>query len=251
MDIPIIFEDASFLVIDKPAGLVVNRSDTTRQVETVQDWMESKYSISNTNFPGDQELIVEFKSRGGVVHRLDKDTSGILVLAKTPMAFSKLKNQFKERTTVKKYLALCHGLVEPAFGTINAPIERSPFNRKHFGIFAGGREAQTDYKTIRNINCAIKDDGKEMETLTLLELTPHTGRTHQIRVHLKYLNHPVICDPIYGGRKNYQNDQKFFPRLFLHATSLAIVHPETGKALKFESPLPLDLQIALDSLPIK
>lgn len=220
----IIFEDDSLLVIDKPAGVVVNRAESQKG-ETLEDWAAQK------------GIAVE---RSGIVHRLDKDTSGILVIGKTPEAFENLKDQFKSREVVKKYLALVHGKVIPAEGTINAPIERNPFNRRHFGVFPGGREATTDYKVYNNYN--------DYKNYTLLELTPHTGRTHQIRVHLKYINHPIVSDPIYGGRKNYQADLKFCPRLFLHATYLRIKHPQTGETLEFNSSLPSDLQAVVDSL---
>lgn len=216
MDIPVIFEDDSLLVIEKPSGLVVNRSDTTAKVETLEDWAATK---------------IKDVERSGIVHRLDKDTSGLLVIAKTPESFENLKSQFKNRETVKKYLALVHGKVEPAEGTINAPIERNPFNRKHFGVFPGGREAVTGYRII-----------KQFSDLALLELMPHTGRTHQIRVHMKYINHPIVADPIYGGRKNIRDDLKWCPRLFLHATYLKISNME------FNSPLAPDLQTALDNL---
>ncbi len=217
----IVFEDQSLLVVEKPSGLVVNRAETQKE-ETLEDWAAGK---------------VVGVDRSGIVHRLDKDTSGLLVIAKTPEALANLQAQFKGRKVVKKYLALVHGKVEPKEGSINAPIERSPFNRKHFGVFPGGREAQTDYQTLSHYG-----------DLTLLELTPHTGRTHQIRVHLKYINHPIVADPIYGGRKNYQADVKFCPRLFLHATSLKVKHPGTGEWLEFNSPLPSDLQAVVDKL---
>ncbi len=244
------------LVIDKPTGMVVNRADTTGGVETVQDWVESRRPDDSEDFDGQKSrrsenlkfgksdtpgslsiLEEEFSARSGIVHRLDKDTSGLLVIAKTPEAFEKLKAQFKSRETVKKYLALVHGKVEPAEGSIDAPIERNPFNRKHFGVFPGGREAKTDYRTIQ-----------QFSNSALLEVTPHTGRTHQIRVHMKYVNHPIVADPIYGGRKNYRDDVKFCPRLFLHAAHLEITHPESGELLKFDSPLPPDLQTVLDRL---
>lgn len=210
----IIFEDDSFLIIDKAAGIVVNRSQSAKE-ETIEDWAAGKF----------------------IVHRLDKDTSGLLLVAKTAEAWENLKSQFKNRETVKKYLALVHGKVEPEQGTVNAPIGRNPFNRMHFGVFPGGREAVTDYKIY-----------KCYQNYTLLEVTPHTGRTHQIRVHLKYLNHPVVSDPIYGGRKNYQADKKWCPRLFLHATSLTIKHPVSGETKTFSSPLPADLQTALTGI---
>ncbi len=251
MDIPIIFEDPEFLVIDKPFGIIVNKSDTTKDIETIQDWAEEKYSVSSIQYSGDEESIAEFKSRGGVVHRLDKDTSGLLVIAKNHVAFENLKNQFKERSTIKKYLALVHGKVEPPNGRIDAPIDRSPFNRMHFGIFPSGREAQTDYKTLRNYQLIDPNKTIARNSITLytfLEVTPHTGRTHQIRVHLKHLNHPIVSDPIYGGRKNYQNDLSFCPRLFLHAGHLEIKNPKTGMSMVFDSPLPEDLQTTLDKL---
>ncbi|MCL4389820.1 MAG: RluA family pseudouridine synthase [Patescibacteria group bacterium] len=219
MDIKVIFEDDYLLVVDKPSGLVVNKSETAAGTETMEDWAAGKF----------------------IVHRLDKDTSGLLIIAKTPVALENLQAQFKSRTTVKKYLALVHGKVSPQQGSINAPIARSPFNRMHFGVFPGGREATTDYKTISNFKFQISN-------FSLLELIPHTGRTHQIRVHLKYLGYPIVADPIYGGRKNLQADKRFCPRLFLHATHLEIAHPQTGEILKFDSPLPVDLRKVLDGL---
>ncbi len=211
----IIFENNDFLIIDKPSGLVVNRAETQKG-ETIEDWAAQK---------------VTGVERSGIVHRLDKDTSGLLVIAKTTEVWEKLKAQFKNREVTKKYLTLVHGELYLAVGTVNAPIDRNPFNRMHYGIFPGGREAVTQYKTVQ-----------KYKSLTLLEVTPKTGRTHQIRVHMKYLNHPVVSDPIYGGRKNYQNDLKFCPRLFLHATYLKIDN------LEFNSPLPAELQTVLDQL---
>ena len=244
LDPQIVFEDTEFLIINKPYGVVVNRAETTK-TETIQDWAEKK--VCSSEFVVRSEIDKEFVDRGGVVHRLDKDTSGLLVIAKNPQSFLNLKNQFKERSTFKKYLALVHGKVEPEMGTINAPIERSPFNRMHFGVFPGGREAVTDYRVISSLKLQ-GGFATKISNFSMLELTPHTGRTHQIRVHMKYLNHPIVSDPIYGGRKNYQNDLLFCPRLFLHAAHLEINHPGTGERLIFDSPLPLDLQTALDEL---
>lgn len=213
----IIFEDEFLIVIDKPSGVVVNRAKSQKE-ETIEDWAAGKF----------------------IVHRLDKDTSGLLLIAQTPEILGKLQLQFKNREVVKKYLALVHGVVEPGEGTINAPIERSHFNRMHFGVFPGGKAAETTYK--------IYNGYKNYNGYTLLELTPKTGRTHQIRVHMKYINHPVVSDPIYGGRKNIQADLKFCPRLFLHATYLKINHPKTGEILEFNSPLPPDLAYVLELL---
>ncbi len=231
MNVKIIFEDEFFLVIDKASGVVVNRAES-QKAETLEDWAAGKF----------------------IVHRLDKDTSGLLLIAKTQEVLDNLQGQFKSRTVVKKYLALVHGVVEPSEGSINAPIERSPFNRMHFGVFPGGREAETGYKVLSHAGldpASIQIDSglrRNDKVYTLLELTPRTGRTHQIRVHMKYINHPVVSDPIYGGRKNIQADLKFCPRLFLHATYLKINHPKTSEILEFNSPLPPDLQQVIDQL---
>ena len=233
----IIFEDASFLVVDKPAGVVVSRADTTANVETIQDWVERKFEIQNSKFKNADEFV----NRAGIVHRLDKDTSGLLVIAKTPKAFENLKNQFKNRETVKKYLVLVHGRVEPKEGTVEAPIGRSPFNRRHFGVFPGGRESETSYRVTKLLSNLVTD-------FSFLEVYPKTGRTHQIRVHLKYINHPVVADPVYAGRKNYQADITWCPRIFLHAAFLSFNHPLDGTNMEFNSPLPKDLKTALDLL---
>jgi 23S rRNA pseudouridine1911/1915/1917 synthase len=215
VNVKILFEDDDLIIIDKASGIVVNRAETQKG-ETIEDWAAEK---------------VAGVERSGIVHRLDKDTSGLLVIAKTTEVWEKLKAQFKNREVVKKYLALVHGKLYPKMATVNAPIDRNPFNRMHYGVFPGGREAVTDYKVL-----------KEFKEFSFVELTPHTGRTHQLRVHLKYINHPIVSDPIYGGRKNYQNDLKFCPRLFLHATYLKIDN------LEFNSPLPAELQTVLDQL---
>ncbi len=240
--VKIIFEDEWILAVDKPWGLVVNRSETTTRLQgsTLQDWAERKFTIYNLQFSINDPIFNEFKQKSGIVHRLDKDTSGVLVIAKTIEAYKGLKVQFQGREVTKKYLALVHGKVEPAEGTINAPIERNPFNRKHFGVFPGGRLAETKYKLLKML--------KLPRLLSLLEIEPKTGRTHQIRVHMKYINHPVVSDPIYGGRKQCREDLMFCPRLFLHAQSLKIRHPETGEVKILEAELPDDLKKVLDLL---
>lgn len=234
MDLPVIFEDDYLIVVDKPSGVVVNRADSAKE-ETVQDFAEKRVQKSESD--------EEFNSRGGIVHRLDKDTSGVLVIAKTSDAFQKLKNQFKSRTTTKKYLALVHGKVEPSQGVIDAPIERSPFNRMQFGVFPGGREAQTKYKTVGVYELSGEDKGQNI--VTLVELEPKTGRTHQIRVHMKYIGHPLVSDPIYGGRKQGKKDLSWCPRLFLHAKELTVAHPGSGEEMMFEAELPDELKKAL------
>lgn len=236
----ILHEDEYLLVLDKPAGLVVNRAETTKQ-PTLQDWIEKKLKVKS-----------DFIQRAGIVHRLDKETSGLILVAKTPEAFASLQKQFKERRVNKRYLALVHGKIEPSEGIIKAPITRSPFDRKKFGIFLGGREAETRYKTILNFTCPsgrreFKILNRE-EEFSLLELTPKTGRTHQIRVHLKFIGHPVVGDEFYAGRKTARADRLWCPRQFLHASFLSFFHPKTGEKVEFTSPLPLELKNALKYL---
>lgn len=237
MEPKIIFEDEALLVVDKPAGMTVNRAETTKGEVTVQDWLEEKFKITSQNLK-----FTDFYSRAGIVHRLDKETSGLLLVAKTPEAFISLQQQFKERTVKKTYLALVHGEVKPGEGEIRVPVGRLPWNRKRFGVIAGGREAVTKYKILRYYD--IKMLGK----LTLLELYPETGRTHQLRVHLKYAGHPIFADPVYGGRKRSRDDRKTLARVFLHAAKISFTHPKTGENVQFESLSPKELTNIIGSI---
>lgn len=184
-----------------------------------------------------------FYLRSGVVHRLDKETSGILLVAKTKEAFENLQAQFKERKVEKTYTALVHGLVEPKEGTVEATVGRLPWRRDRFGVLPGGRESKTDYEVISNLTL-------DANYYTLLSLYPKTGRTHQIRIHLKYLGHPVVSDEFYAGRKTARNDRKWCPRLFLHAGEIKFQHPADSKPMSFSSELPVDLRDALGKLEI-
>jgi RluA family pseudouridine synthase len=245
----VVFQDDFFLVIDKPAGMVVNRAETTQGAETVQDWVERKLKLPR--LPKEQEESKTrdtygtfdtrdvFYSRSGIVHRLDKETSGLLLIAKTPEVFENLQRQFKERKVKKKYLALVHGRVGPNKGVIEASISRSPFDRKKFGVFLGGRPAKTRYKILRYY------ENKILGKFSLLELSPETGRTHQIRVHLKFIGYPVVGDEKYAGRKTAKSDRQWCPRQFLHASFLSFTHPITGQKMSFSSKLPSDLQLAM------
>lgn len=228
-DIKIIFEDDDIIVLDKPAGITVNRSETTKG-DTIQDWLEEKLRFQSLGLNRESD----FFKRAGIVHRIDKETSGILLVAKTPEAFENLQKQFKERIVKKTYIALAHGKLTGE-GKINIPVGRLPWNRTRFGVLAGGREALTTYKVLSN-----PEIGKDK--LSLIELYPETGRTHQIRVHLKYINHPIFSDDFYAGRKTARNDRKILPRLFLHAKKISFINPTTGKNLTFESDLPKELK---------
>jgi 23S rRNA pseudouridine1911/1915/1917 synthase len=225
--IPILFEDAQFLCVNKPPGIVVNRADSVT-VETIQDWVMRVYP----DLPREHE---EFYSRAGIVHRIDKETSGCLLIAKNPTAFEHLQAQFKERTIKKTYLAIAHGILVPEEGEIRAPVGRLPWNRERFGILPGGKEAVTRYKTIKTE--IIKKD----IPVTLVALFPETGRTHQIRVHLKYINHPIVSDFQYAGRKTSRNDRLWAPRVMLHAWKISCVHPTLGTAVSIEAPVPEDM----------
>ncbi len=254
-DIRIIYEDDDILIVDKPAAMTVNRAETTRGEVTVQDWMEKRLELDSRTPRGICDLCGndkkgsgndkegdDFYDRGGVVHRLDKETSGVLILAKTPEAFIELQRQFKERIVKKVYLALVHGKLVPMEGEIKAPVGRLPWNRRQFGIVAGGREAVTFYKVKAYYR------GKGGELLTLVELNPKTGRTHQIRVHLKYIGYPIFADFLYAGRKTARDDRRVLGRVFLHAAKIAFIHPKTGKEVMFESTLPARLAGVLEQL---
>jgi 23S rRNA pseudouridine1911/1915/1917 synthase len=268
----IIFQDRSLLVIDKPAGWVVNRAISVK-TKTIQDWVEEGNYLNSIPPSGvNQETIQMFISRSGVVHRLDKETSGLLLIAKDPLSFTLLQQQFAKRQVTKTYLALVHGLVKPKKGTISAPVGRQTFNRKRFGVIPGGRKSVTKYLVISyyssskagystvsgQVDLPAQAGKPEISPLTefstgsnnkehkpnftLLKLFPHTGRTHQLRVHLKYISHPIVCDPLYLGKKTLKKDRQWCPRLFLHAQKLQFSHPSTKKSVSFSSTLPSDLQ---------
>ena len=226
----IIFEDESILVLNKPSGWITNDASTTTTQPVLQTWLRE-----NLKYP----LIGDRERRDGIVHRLDKETSGLLIIAKTISAFENLQSQFKERKVTKTYIALTHGEIEPKEGEIVASVGRLPWRRERFGVLPGGREAITKYKVI-SYHSLITDHGS---LFTLVELYPKTGRTHQIRIHLKFIGHPIVGDYFYAGRKTAREDRLWCPRLFLHASKISFFHPETGKELTFESELPKDLNL--------
>lgn len=234
-------------MIDKPSGMVVNRSETTEGERTVQEWAESKLGLKDEgrrtkDFSSALGLQPSaFLSRAGIVHRLDKETSGCLVIAKTPDAFGALQRQFKDRTVEKEYLALVHGFVTPQEGIIRVPLARSRGNRLRFTVSAHGRIAETAYRVDRHYQRAGRP-------YALLMLAPKTGRTHQIRVHLRYIGHPIVADKTYGGEKRSSEDHIWCPRMFLHAGNISFIHPVKKTRVSVRSPIPLDLQTALSML---
>lgn len=254
MTISVLFEDDAFLAIHKPPFVVVNRAQSV-QGQTVQDWVEEHYptikqqidiikqsETKNTvESNGVYNIEEEFASRSGIVHRIDKETSGILLIAKHPHAFGLLKTQFLERTISKTYIAFVHGKLDASTGEISAPVGRLPWNREHFGVLPEGREAVTSYEVIGVYK-------REKEYYSLVKVFPKTGRTHQIRVHFKYINHPLVADMLYAGRKTNRQDRSFAPRVMLHAASLTLMHPITGMPLTIDAPVPDDFSAVLSNL---
>lgn len=229
----ILFEDSHLLVVNKPAGLTVNRSITTKEEPTLFDWIEhyASWPLVTT--------VTEFNDRCGVVHRLDKETSGPLVIAKDPVTFGQLQEQFKSRKVHKEYTALVHGsFADPVAKTfrIDAPIGRNPRNRFRQAVIFSGRPAITDFEVVT-----------KFKNVTLLHAYPLTGRTHQIRIHLSSLNHPVCGDNVYSPRNLQRgyNDllraHQIEPRMFLHASRITFTHPENGKEVSVEAALPPEL----------
>ncbi len=221
----ILYEDAELLVLNKPAGLVVHPGagrTTGTLVHALLAHCEHLPGIGGVERPG-------------IVHRLDRDTSGVMVVAKTETAHHSLCQQFKGRVVRKRYLALVHGKVPQEAGRIEAAIGRREHDRKRMGVRSeGGREARTAYRVLRRL-----------AGMTLLELGLETGRTHQIRVHLAHIGHPVIGDQAYGGRRERRrggSEEPVAPRQMLHAWRLAFRHPVSDAWLEFEAPIPADFR---------
>ena len=223
-DIPVnvVHEDAALLIVDKPAGMAVHpgagRPDST--LVNALLGMDKRLSAA-----GNDAL------RPGIVHRLDKDTSGLLMVAKTDAAHAALSEQLQARTVEKVYLALTAGTPRPARAAIDAPIGRDPRDRRKMAVTDGGRESLTRYSVLRS------GGGR-----ALVEVRPKTGRTHQIRVHLAAIGHPVVGDALYGAA------DAELGRHFLHAARLGFRHPATGEWASFESALPSELEDALGVL---
>lgn len=235
----IIYEDDSFFVVEKPSGWITDSSNTTTNQPVLQKWV-----ADNLEF-----LINNFEFRNGIVHRLDKETSGLLLIAKTNDALTELQRQFKERIVHKTYIALVHGKLDQTEGIINEPVGRLPWRRDRFGVMAGGREAVTKYKVAGNYTLDAKPYHEVASSAyTLLELTPQTGRTHQIRIHLKHLGFPIVSDEFYAGRKTARHDRKWCPRLFLHSGGITFFHPVTKLEVNFKTDLSEDLREVLEKL---
>lgn len=239
-NIKVIFENQDFLVIEKPAGLLVHAglkeipNDKKEQTKTLIDWLIKNYPQVATVGDGSTSLTAS-PLRPGIVHRLDKETSGVMVIAKTQEAFEILKNKFKNREIKKTYLALVLGKMNANQGEINLPIAKSKTSTKRTTKVRPGQknsQAMTEWKLLKSL--ADSSDNP----LSLLEIAPKTGRTHQIRVHLAAISHPVVGDYLYG-RKATKSFRLDLPRMFLHAKSLEFEFKKTNYF--FEAELSKDL----------
>ncbi len=224
LDVPIVFADEHIVVVDKPAGMVTHPSKGHDEGTLVHGLLGA--GIAGGDDP----------DRPGIVHRLDRDTSGLMLVARTERAHRRLGRMMRDRDIERRYLALVHGEFPPAL-TIDRPIGRDPRRRTRQAVVqVGGKEAITHFRTVERVG-----------NLTLVEARLETGRTHQVRVHLEAAGHPVVGDPLYGqGRAAHGLD-----RQFLHAYRLGLPHPETGEEMSFESPLPEDLEAALAAARVR
>ena len=252
MKLTVIYQDEYLMVVDKPAGLVVEPSNTQKNI-TLAEILQQDFGI---------EI-----DRGGIVHRLDKDTSGLLLVAKTQDILEKLQAQFKDRTVKKQYVTLVHGFLEEN-AVVSLAIGRNPGDREKFTTFKEesefARSAETKFVPLKKLTFSEETITKlfadlnkvELRKLTqnrypqftLVQAFPLTGRTHQIRVHLKSLGYSIVGDEVYGGRKLIRLDRKWLGRQFLHAQKLHFTHPVNNQIMELESPLPEDLTAALNHL---
>ncbi|HYM28060.1 MAG TPA: 23S rRNA pseudouridine(1911/1915/1917) synthase RluD [Steroidobacteraceae bacterium] len=231
MPLTVVFRDHALLVIDKPAGLVVHPGAGN-----------ARHTLQNALLALDPKLAVV--PRAGLVHRLDKDTTGLLVVARTPEAHTALVAQLAAREIVREYLALCRGVMTGG-GTVDEPVGRHRTQRTRMAVRTDGRPAVTHYRIARRFRAH-----------TLVRVTLETGRTHQIRVHLAHIGFPVVGDPVYGGRARLSAGTSpelaaalsAFPRQALHAARLQLQHPLTGRTLDWQAPLPEDMERLLHAL---
>jgi 23S rRNA pseudouridine1911/1915/1917 synthase len=222
MDLEVYFEDKDVLVVNKPSGMVVHPAPGHLTGTLVNGLMAHCKDLSGINGV----------LRPGIVHRIDKDTSGLLMVAKNDMAHEKLVNQLVEKTVTRKYKAIVHGVIPHDFGTIDAPLGRDTRDRQSMTVVDNGKHAVTHFQVIER----FKD-------FTFVECQLETGRTHQIRVHMKYIGYPLAGDPKYGPKKTLDiNGQA------LHAGVLGFNHPRTNEYIEFEAPLPVEFEEVLEQL---
>lgn len=275
----LVWQDEHLVVISKPAGMVSMDAQTVTGT-TVQQWFEAWMKLHPSTVGSNWEELVPkdfsdefgaptqiYAQRGGVVHRLDKDTSGVLILARHPASLVALLKLFKEREVQKEYLCLVHGKFQVKTGTFTGPIGRASYNRVRFAVQAEGRPASTRYEVeadwptlnVESVLEAARLANREIPThfkkriqiyqgFSKVRCWPKTGRTHQIRVHLAAAQHPLVGDTLYTGKKRQQLDSSWCPRQFLHAVKISFRHPFTQEELSIEAPLAADLEQALSFL---
>lgn len=272
----IVYQDQDIVAVNKPAGVVVNRAQSVKG-ETLQDWLEQniteiRVAVKEGIYPEGwmsqipEEFSEEFGSpqeiflqRSGIAHRLDKDTSGILLVAKHPGSLLELLKQFRIREIKKQYVCLTHGKFGMPRGEVCAPIGRRSSNRKLFGIVSDGRPAVTEYEVQKyypnfDEQRLLQETGeKELRFssyngFSLVNCFPKTGRTHQIRVHLAHLAHPIVGDIFYVGKKRRKLDALWCKRHFLHAQTIEFIHPRTKQRMFVSAELSKDLQDVLSYL---
>ena len=233
----ILYEDGDLLVVNKPSGIVVHPA--------AGNWTGTLVNAVLYHCPNLEG--VGGVHRPGIVHRLDKDTSGVILIAKNDAAHRALQAQFKERSVEKTYEALVHGRMDPAEGEVDAPIGRDPDRRHQMAVVASasGRPALTRYTAIGYYR-ARSPGADTRERYTLLACHPRTGRTHQIRVHMAYIRHPLVGDRVYSRERGHL--QAECPRQFLHAARIRFRLPSTGQEVEFSATLPADLRTVLDAL---
>jgi 23S rRNA pseudouridine1911/1915/1917 synthase len=219
--IQVVFADQDVLVVEKPAGLAVHPGAGQRSGTLINGLLARYPDLASLGCG----------QRPGIVHRLDKGTSGLMMVARNEAAYLNLSRQVKERQIYKRYLALVIGELRPERGRIEAPLGRDPRHRKRIAVVERGRPATTEYRVLERLVAA-----------TLVEIIPLTGRTHQIRVHFAAIGHPLLGDPVYGGRS------PLLGRQFLHASTLGFRQPSTGQYLEFSSELPAELRGVLQQL---
>ncbi|MCI5051242.1 MAG: RluA family pseudouridine synthase [Candidatus Pacebacteria bacterium] len=254
MKIDVLFENQNLLIINKPVGIVVHGDGKTDE-PTVVDWiLEYHTEINGVG----ENMFIQYKgqeieiNRPGIVHRIDRETSGCLLIAKTQESFKYLKELFKTKNITKKYLALVYGHIKSDTGVINEPIGRSAkdFRMKMAGPHARGRlrDAETDYRVIERYfdSDSKKDIQGQHQKYTFVECSPKTGRTHQIRVHMKWLNHPLISDSLYKGKRK---NSLGLSRTALHAASLSFTDQD-NQLIEVSCDLPADITAAIDSLSV-
>ena len=269
MEIEVLYEDKETLIINKPVGLVVNRAESVTGF-TVQDWIEERYKgvdlyrlprreytprndgsvglprreDTPRNDNADEKL---FRQRSGFCHRLDKETSGCLVIAKNPEALRYYLKLFKDRKLTKEYVALVHGRVEPSEGTVVLPLKRSQFDREKWQVHYEGKKAITEWKILERYRYENSEHWKN--ALTYLRLNLKTGRTHQIRVHLSFLGWPIFADDKYLNKELARRDREKLTHHFLHAERMSL-ETFAGEKIEITAPLPEDCRVLLKSLAV-